>query len=406
MEETKQKTGKFKPTKEFLGFVSNISGTNQNLIRNIAYYNPGKTYGMLDPDSKLKFEIFEDGSVDITNASDVKLPIEQIESILDDICCSEISNYASKNVFNEFKFEDEDGKLCYLHTTKEKPINRLKKIAHKPSLPKESISKFEEIMRKSGMLKEKVETVDESEEEVVEPVEHTTNTPDNSHIIEAFKKMEEDKIKELKKSLEDKNKALVKLKSDIRSNQSSYDQVTKEVKLLKTRLDGFKSKEEYNGYLFSVSDKIESEVDPNMSEETKKALTKICSTINIDYDKVMKMVFSSYYKIFITKEDELEKEGEKSVEKEIISKILSIDIDGEFKVSDDHIIYSGDLEWHEINKVMEQFGFKTDSRFDSLVKPKEVVEDVKIEEKSETINKVEDISMISRLKRIIKSIFK
>jgi hypothetical protein len=420
-EEVKEiKIGKFKPSKQILGFVANVSGTMTNLVSEVAYLTPGKIYGMMSKEIRLKFEVCDDDTMDITNMSDEKLDDKQMESILEDVCTGQINNYASKNVFGGVKFENENGELTYAHTTIEKPFDKLKRLANKEKVQPsdEARSKIQALLAKHGKSKPKVEMDEESgvitlpeeqlpftkevflgtrsdgESPVIEEIveEKTTDVVGNSHIEEAFKKMEEDKIIELNDEVEKKTKAMSKITMEIQSRQSNFDKIESQVELLNKRLKSFNKKEDFNGYLFSVSDKVESNKDiANLSDDTIIALRKVCETIKIEYDKVYGIVFGSYYKIFLTKETELELEHDKkTMEKEIIEKIQTIDPKGKFIMRDDHIEYIGDVEWHNINSEMERLGFKTDDRFDDMVReePSEIA--AKVEE---TVKEVKETTL-------------
>jgi len=420
-EEVKEvKIGKFKPSKQILGFVSNVSGTMTNLVSEVAYLTPGKIYGMMSKEIRLKFEVCDDDTMDITNVTDVKLDDKQMESILEDVCTGKINNYASKNVFGGVRFENENGELTYAHTTIEKPFDKLKRLANKEKdKPSEkSLTKMEAFLAKHGKLKPKVEVNDktgeidlygeklpmETEVHLPSPVEEeeVEVAPFASEIDEAFKKMEDEKIIELTNEAEKKNKAMDKISVEIKSRQSNYDKIEKELDLINKRLKGFNRKEEFNGYLFSVSDKVESNKDiANLSDETVKALRKVCETIKVEYDKVYEIVFGSYYKIFLTKETELELEHDKkTIEKEIIEKIQSIDPKGKFIMRDDHIEYIGDVEWHDINSEMEKLGFKTDNKFDDMVReePSEIA--VKVEETVKEVKKTTD-GLLGKIKKFL-----
>ena len=64
---------KFKTTKKFIGFVSNLSGTRVNIVSEVAYFIPYKIYSMMDESIKLRFEIFPDNTVGVTNVGEVEL---------------------------------------------------------------------------------------------------------------------------------------------------------------------------------------------------------------------------------------------------------------------------------------------------------------------------------------------
>ena len=353
--------GEFTPKKEFIGFVSNVSGTRVNLVNTFAYLYPHKIYGMMDKGIKLKFEICSDNTINVTNVGDLNLeiPKERIQGLIDDICESTVSNYASKSIFSDFKFELEDGSLCYLHTNIVKPIDKLKNSMVRQNKPNEnSLSKIKDILNKSKNKKVKEEPIAEKQLEKSEPKVF------QSHMEKEFEKMNLEKIKELEKKVNDKEKAILKIKSDIQFKESEISKIKSDLDLTKKRLDSLKSESvEPNGYFFHINKKSEDETKSvEFSDETKQVVDKICKSLKIDFDKLNKMVFASFYKIYVTKESEIDLE-EKTIEDNILESIITLDIDGKFIVKDDYIEYWGDLEWHDLHSGMEKIGFKTDSRF-------------------------------------------
>lgn len=354
--------GDFTPKKEFIGFVANVSGTRVNLINEFAYLTPHKVYGMMDEKVKLKFEICSENTINVTNVGETEISKDRIQKIIDDICGSSVGNYASKNIFSEFKFELEDGSLCYLHTNVVKPIDKLKQAMTKENKPSEnSLSKIKDILNKSKKKKPK-------ENKVEKKSKKSNSESFQSHMEEEFKKMNLEKIKELDKKVNDKENAILKIKQDIKFKEGEISKIKNDLNLTKKRLDSLKSETaEFNGYFFHIDIKEEDETKPvDFSEETKSVVGKLCKSLKVDYDKIIQMVFSSFYKIHLTKESEIDSD-KKTIEEDILDSIIKLDLDGKFIIKENHIEYWGDLEWHQLNNEMEKLGFKTDSKFTDKV---------------------------------------
>lgn len=346
---------KFKTTKKFIGFVSNLSGTRVNIVSEVAYFIPYKIYSMMDESIKLRFEIFPDNTVGVTNVGEVELNEDSIQKIIEDICESTVKKYADKNVFNEFKFQTDTNQICYLHTDLTKPIDVLRSVVGSNTV---------------DTTPEVEESIEEVEVKSEDPNQINNNF--NDYLKNSFDEINKRKVQELEKKVEKSQKDILTIKSDIKNKESNLSKMIDELNLNKKRLNNLTSeKSEPNGYFFHI-DTVSQDVNvDNFSTETKSALDKICSSLKIDYNKLVKQVFSSYYKIYITKESELDVE-EKTIDSEILEKIDSIDPLSEFVIKNNHIEYWGDMSWQDLNKSMENVGFRTDSKFsDKIEKIKE-----------------------------------
>ena len=353
---------KFKTTKKFIGFVSNLSGTRVNIVSEVAYFIPYKIYSMMDESIKLRFEIFPDNTVGVTNVGEVELNEDSIQKIIEDICESTVKKYADKNVFNEFKFQTDTNQICYLHTDLTKPIDVLRSVVGSKTV---------------DTTPEVDESIEEVEVKSEEPNQINNNF--NDYLKNSFDEINKRKVQELEKKVEKSQKDILTVKSDIKNKESNLSKMIDELNLNKKRLNNLTSeKSEPNGYFFHI-DTVSQDVNvDNFSTETKSALDKICSSLKIDYNKLVKQVFSSYYKIYITKESELDVE-EKTVDSEILEKIYSIDPSSDFVLRESYIEYWGDMSWQDLNKSMENVGFRTDSKFSDKIekiKEPEVIEPV------------------------------
>ena len=329
----------FKTEKEFIGFVSNVSGTRVNIISETAYLKPHTIYGMMNEKVKLKFEII-DKQVNVTNVSDHEISDDRIQKIIDDISLSKVSSYTDKSIFPEFKFETKDGTLCYLQTSSIKPIDRLRNSMKSSVKPTEnSLSKIKDILNKSKNKKTN------------KVVEEQTEISEN---------------KKTSNKIQDKENAILKVKNEIKFKQNEIDKINQDLDLTKRRLDKLKSGSvEFNNYFFHIDGKSENETKVlDFSDETKKVMDKICKGLKVEKDLLIKNVFSSCYKIHLTKKEELDVDTkDKTIDGDILNKIFKLDLNGEFVLKSGHIEYWGDIQWHELNNGMESLGFKLSSEF-------------------------------------------
>ena len=235
----------FKTKKEFIGFVSNVSGTRVNLINETAYLKPHTIYGMMDEKVKLKFEI-SDKQVNVTNVGDHEISDDRIQKIIDDICLSKVSSYTDKSIFPEFKFESEDGNLCYLQTNSVKPIDKLRNSMKSSVKPTEnSLNKIKDILNKSKRKK--------SDKVAEEQIEISENKKTSNHLKEQFDKLNKEKEKELEDKIQDKENAILKVKNEIKFKENEIDKIKQDLDLTKRRLDKLKSGSiEFNNYFFHI----------------------------------------------------------------------------------------------------------------------------------------------------------
>lgn len=348
----------FKTEKEFIGFVSNVSGTRVNLINETAYLKPHTIYGMMNENVKLKFEVV-DKQVNVINVGGHEINDDRIQKIIDDICLSKVSSYTDKSIFPEFKFETEDGNLCYLQTSSIKPIDRLRNSMKSSVNPTEnSLSKIKDILNKSKNKK--------TNKVVEEQTKISENKKTSNHLKEQFEKLNKEKESELESKIQDKENAILKVKNEIKFKENEIDKIDKDLQLTKRRLNKLKSGSiEFNNYFFHIDGKSENETKVlDFSDETKKVMDKICKGLKIEKDLLIKNVFSSCYKIHLTKKEELDVDvKDKTIDEDILNLIYKLDLDGEFVLKQGYIEYWGDIQWHELNNGMESLGFKLSSEF-------------------------------------------
>ena len=228
------------------------------------------------------------------------------------------------------------------------------------------------------------ETTDEVvEEEIVvdEPIQE-----EKSHAIsfmeESFRKMNEDKVNELKSRIEDHQKEISKHKMDIKHADSKIVENKEKLGILETRLDTMQPNEDPNGYVFFVSE--EKKHDTGLDESSRHIADKIADIMKLKKDVLFNMLTEGYNVIKIAKkgsdysksdlnkntseltEEELDQIKKDFIELSSVQKnIKSIDIDGKFNLNDEgDITYSGTLNWHQLVAKLIKKGFEQDPEFD------------------------------------------
>jgi hypothetical protein len=380
--------GDYKPKRKFLNFVSAVNGAKIRYIRDIAFVKGEKLSGMLEG-AIFKITICDEGTIKFeeqegTNFSDAAM----IQRLIDEIDETDVTGYAQKFVVSNLEFADIDGKRCYLEVDNDKPIDKLR------SIFEEEDKKIEEIKELSDkglsvldMLFGDSDDDDAIEEEVEDiVVAEEPSQEEKSHAIsfmeESFRKMNEDKVNELKSRIEDHHKEIIKQKMDIKQAESKIEENKEKLSILETRLDTMNPSEDPNGYVFFVSE--EKKHDTGLDESSRHIADKIADIMKLKKEVLFKMLTEGYHTIKIAKkgsdysksdldkntsdltEEELDQIKKDYIEQSSIQKdISSIDIDGKFILDDEgDISYSGSLSWHQLVAKLIKRGFEQDPEFD------------------------------------------
>jgi hypothetical protein len=380
--------GDYKPKRKFLNFVSAVNGAKIRYIRDIAFVKGEKLSGMLEG-AIFKITICDEGTIKFeeqegTNFSDAAM----IQRLIDEIDETDVTGYAQKFVVSNLEFADIDGKRCYLEVDNDKPIDKLR------SIFEEEDKKIEEIKELSDkglsvldMLFGDSDDDDAIEEEVEDiVVAEEPSQEEKSHAIsfmeESFRKMNEDKVNELKSRIEDHHKEIIKQKMDIKQAESKIEENKEKLGILETRLDTMNPSEDPNGYVFFVSE--EKKHDTGLDESSRHIADKIADIMKLKKEVLFKMLTEGYHTIKIAKkgsdysksdldkntsdltEEELDQIKKDYIEQSSIQKdISSIDIDGKFILDDEgDISYSGSLSWHQLVAKLIKRGFEQDPEFD------------------------------------------
>lgn len=370
--------GEFKPKRKFLNFVSAVNGARIRFIRDVAFLKGEKLSGVLEG-AIFKITICDEGTINIeeqegTNLSDKSM----IQRLLNEIDEIDVTGYAQKFVVAGLEFNDIKGDRCYLEVEHQKPIDKLKSLFDEEEnveVSQKSLSllddlfgsddeeEFDEDHALSEVMNSMLDDLsDEDINEIVEANENPTE-PTESFLEQQFRKMNEAKIIELEYRIEETQKEIIRYKNDAKQAESKAEEKVEALGILETRLETMKPGEEPNGYVFFVS---EEQKDMEELDDTEAIVAaKIADIMKLKKDVLMKMLTDGYYKIKIAKSDDVTNQ-DFELDKEIYNKIMTLDIDGKMKLTEEGFEYRGKLNWHQLVAKMIRSGFTQDEEFDKL----------------------------------------
>jgi len=202
------------------------------------------------------------------------------------------------------------------------------------------------------------------EEDIIDEVVEEVKESKLSYMEEQFRKMNEDKITELKSRIEDAQKDIRKYESDIKNAETNKKKVTDSLGILETRLETLTPGDEPNGYVFFVSEQKKN--IEGLNDDETKISGKIADLMNLKKDVLVKHLTEGFYKIKIAKKDDFKIKVDK-VDKDILEKIDTIDVTGKLSMTDtNEFEYRGELNWHQLVSKMLRKGFEQEPEFDKL----------------------------------------
>jgi len=384
--------GDFKPKRKFLNFVSSVNGAKVRFIRDIAFIKGEKLSGLLDG-VIFKVTICDEGTIKFEEeVEDDKEPVsnpEMIKRLIGDIDDIDVTGYANKFIVSGLPFADIDGKLCYLEVEHKKPIDILASIFEEKDKEEENMNLSEkglsvldqlfadeEKTDKVNSILDKLFSDDEdsldqvmnSDLEDITEVEVVEEPKVESYMEESFRKMNEQKVKELSSRIEEKQKDIFKLKSEIKQAETKMTETSEQLGILETRLETMTPGDKPNGYVFFVSE--EQKLETGLDETTRNIADKIADIMKLKKDVLFDYLTGSFYNIKIGKKDDITKELEldKDFQKLFNEKIKTIDVEGSFSIQaeKDVIEYRGNLNWHQLVSKFIRNGFEQDVEFDKL----------------------------------------
>ena len=367
--------GKFKTKGKFISFMSATQG-KVRLFRETAYIDGIQLSGLFDK-SKFKMTICDEGTVDfeeigteIADEAMLKRLIAQIEDY-------EVTGYAHKFVKSGLTFKDEDGHVCYLEVEHQKPIDRLRSLFDdEPEISEKGLSALDLLF--GGDDEDTLELSEDDAEIIAEEIENPSEpneklkTSAESYIEESFRKMNEQKVNELKERIEKAERELTKTNFELKTAEDKAKKTQEELKVLNTRLETMTPAEEPNGIVFQVSE--EKKHETGLDESTRHVADKIADLLKLNKEALFTQLTSGFYEIRITdkRDDYSVEDKEKEIEiNKIIKDVKSIDPAGKFEIAPEDgvivITYSGELNWHEITAKLLRKGFEQDEEFDKFV---------------------------------------
>ncbi len=344
------KLGKYKPKRQFLNFVTGLKGKIR-LLSTEAFIK-GEKFSMMLEGAKFKVTILDEGTIDFEEVDTNLSNPDMIQRFIDDIDSTEVTGYVQKFVVSNLEFFDEEGKNCYLEVEHKKPIDKMFSIfEEKSEISTSGLSILDALFQ---------DTEDTKQEEVSKPKKEKKSQKKESKkfLEEAFEKMNQEKIKELKERIEVKESEIFKNRIELDRSESKDVKLKDELKVLNSRLKSLMPKEESNGYNFFVSQLNKTGIE--LDESLKKVVSQISPVLNLKEDAVLDMLTGGFYTITLEKKD-----GTTKIDKDALNTLTSIDIDATFEsVSENQFNYRGKLTWHQIVDSLICKGFEQDSDFD------------------------------------------
>ena len=368
--------GEFKPKRKFLSFISAVNGARVRFNRDIAFVKGEKLSGTLEG-VIFKITICDEGTINFDEVDTNVTDKAQRQRLIDDIDTLDVTGYAQKFVIGTIQFDDIDGRLCYLEVEHQKPIDVLRSIFgdDKQEEVKEEVQISERGMSFLDDLlgsTNEVETIELSERDaeiLIDAIENPAEPNEKlkkaseSYLEEQFRKMNEEKVNELKSRITDTTKEILNHKREISQAESKLKLSSEQLGVLETRLESMTPGDDPNGYVFFVSEEQKNET--GLDESTKHIADKIADLIGLKKDVLFEQLTGGFYKIRIAKKDDISTE-KVEVTKEILEKMsfdpmgkMSMDTPGEFE-------YRGDLNWHQLVGKMIRNGFEQEPEFDKL----------------------------------------
>jgi hypothetical protein len=400
--ETKEPViGKYKTNRRFISFLSAyIQGARVRLLRESAYIDGNQLSGVLDG-AKFKITICDEGTINFevveNNSLTPNIDDSMIQRLIASIDEMRVNGYAQKFVVSDLEFKDEDGSRCYLEVEHQKPIDRFASILDSfkeeksadTTLSDKGFSILDALF--SSESDEEVEREFEGESEgeseqiilserdaevFFDDIENPREPNDNlksaasSYMEEQFLKMNESKINELKKRIENTEKEVERIRGEIYMSEKKLKNQVEDLKVLETRLDSFNKNDDLNGYVFYVSEEQKAE-DIGLAEDNRAIADKIADILSLKKDVLFKMLTEGHYKIRIAEKSDMAAEKVKITDG-ILEKIKSLvngDESLEAKVTmvePGHFEYRGSLNWHQVVGKMIRKGFEQEPEFDKL----------------------------------------
>lgn len=385
--------GPFKPKRKFLNFVTGLK-SRVRILNNYAFLKGEKLSGMLEG-VIFKITICDEGTINFEEVDTNLTTPEMIQRFVNEIDELDVTGYVQKFVVSGLEFYDEDAKICYLEVEHKKPIDMLFSLFDEEQKPLEvsqsSMSILDSLFGPEDI--NDIQVIVDTIENPPSPNENLKNAA-KSYLEEQFRKMNEEKILELKDRIEKNEKESSKLRHEISVAESKLEKNLESLKVLESRLDSFNEKDPLNGYVFYVSEEQKPK-DINLTEENRELADKIAEIVGLKKDVLFKMLTQGYYKIKIAEKSDMKNEQVK-VSVDVLVKIKSIingDLSKDAKITtieSGEYEYRGGLTWHQIVDKMIRKGFEQDPEFDKICGSNSYISTEEEDKEEQIINSKEE----------------
>jgi hypothetical protein len=358
--------GKYKPKRKFINFITGLKG-RVRLLNNVAFIKGEQLSGMLEG-AIFKITICDENTINFEELDTNLSTPEMIQRFVDDIDSRDVTGYTQKFVISDLKFQDEDANPCYLEVEHKKPIDMLFSLFDKEEEKQTTVSETGMSILDALFSSETDEEIQrefegESDEEIQRDFPEIEETASQKYMREAFEKMNEEKVEELKNRIEKTEKEISKLKIDVKQAESKIISSSDDLKVLNTRLTSLQPKESPIGYDFFVSTENKTGIEPD--ENLVAVVQKIAPILKLNTPVVIDMLTKGYYTIKVQKQGP--EEDKNKLDKEIYQKIQKIDVIGKVTMTGTcEFEYRGEMTWHQLVDKMIRMGFEQNPDFDKV----------------------------------------
>jgi len=370
VDEKKVKIGAYKPKEEFIEFV----GTKGNIrfISDEAFIE-GKYLSGLDMDDiTFKLTICDEGTVDLEEVDTQKTTVEQRGRLLDIMCDKTIAPFNKRMVIVELPFKSvkkiNDKEIdLYLSVKYQTPISKLASIFDEPQIiTEDQYSKVDDMLSSLFEEEDNYEDVTIEELEVVPTKVEIgqTQTESQKSLEASFNKMKEEKFAELQDRSEFQLKEIKRFEFEKAQAEKKLETAKEEIKILESRMDSLKPVGDPNGYYFYVSEQLNEKVvlEESIALIIREKLSKVKS---INVEGFMKLFEQGEFNINLGKLVDgsvIEITDYKDMPQDVKDSLIKIGI----RQDDTKLVYSGDLNWHDLVDKFTKKGFLQDPDFDKV----------------------------------------
>lgn len=386
-EEFKNSIGEFKPKRKFINFISVVNSARVRLTSKTAFVKGKQLSGVLE-DILFKITICDEGTINFEEVETTSCDKEMIKRLIDDIDSAKVIGYSEKFVVSGIEFYIDNMK-CYLEVEHKQPIDVLRSLLDDVDEVKEEVKELsakgmsfldqlfgsddDKLSEKdSKILVDGIENPDEPNEALkeaaakwVDKIINLANEEEKplSHMEQEFKRLNDEKIEELKNKVERKEDEIKKYNLNLKNIEVSIEKAKKDLDDLKNRLELIYSGDEPNGFVFYVSE-AKKRTDIVMDDNIKVVVSKIGKLMGIKEKVLFDFLTGVFYNIKIARKNDFENT---SIDVNIIDKVKTIDINAKLaQVDINEFEYRGELGWHELVNKMIRKGFEQDPEFNKL----------------------------------------